>query len=66
MNLLGHKCSQGKGSKSVLVMTFRVISPNKKSTKTTKNKGKTAIIVIKYPAPDRIILFSFYNHPQLL
>ena len=32
----------------------------------TKYKGKTAITVIKYSAPDRAILFSFYNHPQLL
>ena len=32
----------------------------------TKNKGKTAITVIKYSAPDRAILFSFYNHPQPL
>ena len=32
----------------------------------TKNKGKTAITVIKYSAPDRAMLFSFYNHPQPL
>ena len=32
----------------------------------TKDKGKAAITVIKYPVPDRAILFSFYNHPQLL
>ena len=32
----------------------------------TKNKGKTAISAIKYSAPDRAILFSFYNHPQPL
>ena len=32
----------------------------------TKDKGKAAIIAIKYSAPDRAILFSFYNHPQLL
>ena len=30
----------------------------------TKNKGKTAITAIKYSAPDRVMLFSFYNHPQ--
>ena len=47
-------------------MTFRVISPNRKSTKTTKNKGKAAITAIKYSAFDRAILFSFYNHPQPL
>ena len=47
-------------------MTFRVISPNRKSTKTTKNKGKTVITAIKYSAPDRAMLFSFYNHPQPL
>ena len=57
---------RAKGSNSVQVMTFRVISLNRKSTKTTKNKGKTAIIAIKYYAPDRTMLFSFYNHPQLL
>ena len=32
----------------------------------TKDKGKTAISAIKYSAPDRTILFSFYNHPQSL
>ena len=32
----------------------------------TKNKGKAAITAIKYTAPDRAILFSFYNHPQPL
>ena len=32
----------------------------------TKDKGKAAITVIKYLVPDRAMLFSFYNHPQLL
>ena len=32
----------------------------------TKDKGNAAIIAIKYSAPDRAILFSFYNHPQPL
>ena len=32
----------------------------------TKNKGNAAITAIKYSAPDKAILFSFYNHPQLL
>ena len=32
----------------------------------TKNKGKAAISVIKYSAPDRAMLFNFYNHPQPL
>ena len=32
----------------------------------TKNKGKAAISAIKYSAPDRAVLFSFYNHPQPL
>ena len=32
----------------------------------TKDKGKTAITAIKYSAPDRAMLFNFYNHPQLL
>ena len=32
----------------------------------TKDKGKTAIIAIEYSAPDRAMLFSFYNHPQPL
>ena len=32
----------------------------------TKNKGKAAITAIKYSAPDRAVLFSFYNHPQPL
>ena len=33
---------------------------------TTKDKGKAAITAIEYSAPDRAILFSFYNHPQPL
>ena len=32
----------------------------------TKDKGKAAITAIKYSAPDRVMLFSFYNHPQPL
>ena len=31
---------------------------------TTKDKGKAAITAIQYSAPDRAILFSFYNHPN--
>ena len=30
----------------------------------TKDKGKAAITAIKYSAPNRAILFSFYNHFQ--
>ena len=33
---------------------------------TTKDKEKTVITAIKYSAPDRAILFRFYNHPQPL
>ena len=32
----------------------------------TKDKGKATITAIEYSAPDRIMLFSFYNHPQPL
>ena len=32
----------------------------------TKDKGKAIITAIKYSAPNRAILFSFYNHPQPL
>ena len=32
----------------------------------TKDKGKATITVIKYSAPNRTILFSFYNHSQPL
>ena len=32
----------------------------------TKNKVKATITAIKYSAPDRAMLFSFYNHPQPL
>ena len=32
----------------------------------TKDKGKTTITVIKCSAPDRVMLFSFYNYPQPL
>ena len=32
----------------------------------TKDKGKAAITAIKYSAPDRAMLFSFYNHSQPL
>ena len=30
---------------------------------TTKDKGKAALTAIQYSAPDRVIPFSFYNHP---
>ena len=33
---------------------------------TTKDKGKVAITAIEYFAPDRAMLFSFYNHLQPL
>ena len=33
---------------------------------TTKDKGKAAITAIQYSAPDRAMLFNFYNHPQPL
>ena len=33
---------------------------------TTKDKGKAAITAIQYSAPDRAMLFNFYNHPQSL
>ena len=33
---------------------------------TTKDKGKVVITAIEYSAPDRAMLFSFYNHPQPL
>ena len=32
----------------------------------TKDKGKATITAMKYSAPDRVMLFSFYNHPQPL
>ena len=32
----------------------------------TKDKGKAAITAIEYSAPDRTMLFNFYNHPQPL
>ena len=32
----------------------------------TKDKGNVAITAIKYSAPDRAMLFNFYNHPQPL
>ena len=32
----------------------------------TKDKGKATITAIKYSAPDRAMLFSFYNYPQPL
>ena len=36
------------------------------SSVSKKDKRKAAITVIKYSAPDRAMLFSFYNHPQPL
>ena len=30
----------------------------------TKDKGKAVITAIEYSAPDRAMLFSFYNHLQ--
>ena len=32
----------------------------------TKDKGKAAITAIQYSAPDKTMLFSFYNYPQPL
>ena len=32
----------------------------------TKDKGTAAITAIEYSAPDRAMLFSFYNHLQPL
>ena len=32
----------------------------------TKDKRKAVITAIKYSAPNRAMLFSFYNHPQPL
>ena len=32
----------------------------------TKDKRKTVIIAIKYSAPDKAMLVSFYNHPPPL
>ena len=32
----------------------------------TKDKGKATITAMKYSAPDRAILFSFYNYSQPL
>ena len=32
----------------------------------TRDKGKAAIIAIKYAVPNRAMFFSFYNHPQPL
>ena len=33
---------------------------------TIKDKEKVVITAITYSAPDRVMLFSFYNHPQPL
>ena len=33
---------------------------------TIKDKRKAALTAIQYSAPDRAILFSFYNHPRPL
>ena len=35
-------------------------------SKATKDKGKAVITAIEYSAPNRTMLFSFYNHPQPL
>ena len=64
--LLGHKWSRGQREQLGPGDDTTGISPNKKSTKTTKNKGKAAITTIKYFALDRAMLFNFYNHPQPL
>ena len=32
----------------------------------TKDKGKATITAIKYSAPNRVMLFSFYKHSQPL
>ena len=46
--------------------TFALIDKGALDNMVTKDKRSTAITAIKYSAPDRAILFSFYNHPQPL
>ena len=36
------------------------------SSVATRDKGKAVITAIKYSVPDRVMLFSFYSHPQPL
>ena len=46
--------------------TFALIDKGALDNMATKDKGKVAITAIKYSAPDRAMLFTFYNHPQPL
>ena len=61
---------QGKAVTSALNASTNVLATlmgkGPLNSMATKNKGKTAITAIKYSAPDRAMLFSFYNHPQPL
>ena len=44
----------------------RALSEERASTVWEQFKGKAANTAIKYSAPNRAILFSFYNYPQPL
>ena len=44
--------------------TFALMGKGPLNSVATKDKGKITITAIKYSAPDRAMLFSFYNHPQ--
>ena len=60
--------SQGKDVTSALNAPTNVLAAlmgkGPLNSVATKNKGKAAITAIKYSAPDRAMIFSFYNHPQ--
>ena len=42
--------------------TSALIGKGPLNSEATKDKGKVTITTIKYSAPDRAVLFSFYNH----
>ena len=61
---------QGKDVTFALNAPTNVLAPlmgkGPQNSVATKNKVKAVITTIKYSAPDRVMLFSFYNHPQPL
>lgn len=65
--LLGHKCSWGlKGATQSRWQHSRTSRRIGKVLKRQRTRKRLSLLQLKYYAPDRAMLFSFYNHPQPL
>ena len=62
-----HRREGQKRYKNKLKKKSKVFVPIEKGMlESVNDRGKAALTAIQYSAPDRAILFSFYNHPQPL